>query len=892
MKLTIKTVLIGGFLGLLLISITTILASSYITSEKVLLNHARDIMENISMLTIQQSQGYLEPARDAVELTQRLADNEVISSKDKLSFERYFAEQLALHSQIAGIYYGKPDGEFIYVMKNDSKVQGGLKTKIITINEKGRTTEIIWRNSSLKELYREFDPTDTYDPRERPWYKKAFEAKKLTWTNPYIFFTSQKPGITATSPVYMSNGKIKGIVGVDVEINDISIFLSRLKVGKNGSAFILNKNGDVIAFPDSAKIMQPLQNGSGQFRLTKITELDDPLSNKAFESASSLINNFNLNGPVFSAFSHYDKRYHVMFAPFTDRQWPWIIGIYLPEDDYLGPIKNNRFFNIIVGLGIAILASIIGLFIARSISKPMTALQSEAMAIKGYDLDTTFEKKSIIKEVQQTSDVFAQMKAGLEKFKTKNEQITADLMQQAEELKQNEIKLRATFTSLINFTDALIVLDTDNIIRFMNTAAESLLQAEASSIKGHKFPYPVNKGEKTELFIPGRNDNTIIVEMLTVDTEWEGRSALLVSLRDVSERNWAEKSLNKSNKQLKNMVARLKRREEELTAIGKMAEFFQVCTKEYEIMNVISENMESLFPVDAGTVYILNEETNIFTNIHSWGNNSLSDDAFPIEECWGLKKGHPHELQAGKSKMVCNHIKSNDNREYDFLCIPMDTSHKQLGMLYLQCRVPGTGTDREESKKHIEQVLELGSTVAEHIALALSNVRMQEKLQEMAIQDPLTGLYNRRYMQENLEQEIHRSERDNKSIGLILLDIDHFKSINDQFGHGAGDHVLKTLAALLKSHVRKGDICCRYGGEEFLFILPNSSYKNTFSLAEKLRQQVKLLDITYDGKKIGKITISSGVAAYPAQARTFDALIKAADSAMYRAKDEGRDRVS
>jgi diguanylate cyclase (GGDEF)-like protein len=891
-KLKIKTVLVGGFLGLLLISIITILASSYISSEKVLHNHARDIMGNITTLTIQQSQNYLEPAHDAVALTQRLANSKVVSSEDKPSLERYFSEQLALHSQIAGIYMGKPNGEFIYVMKNDSKVQGGLRTKLISSIKDARTTELIWRNASQKELFREIDTEDTYDPRERPWYKKALQTRKLIWTDPYIFFSSQKPGITAASPVFLPSGKIKGIVGVDIEIDDISIFLSKLKVGKNGLAFILSKNGDVIAFPDSTKIKQPLSQGSSKFRLTKITELDDPLSRRAFESASAFSNSLDLKEPLFSTFSENNKKYHVMFSPFTDNQWPWVIGIYLPEDDYLGPIKDNRLYNILIGLGILTVASIIGLFIAGSISKPMAALQSEALAIKGYDLDTTFDKKSMIREVQQTSDTFAQMKAGLEKFKNTNEQITVDLKQQADELKHNEIKLRATFTSLINFADALIVLDTDHIIRFMNPAAESLLQEKASSLKGQKFPYQATKGVKTELTIPARNNSVYIVEMLTVDTEWEGRSALLVSLRDVSERKWAEESLSKSNQQLKNMVSRLKQREEELTAIGKMAEFFQVCITEEEILKVVSESMERLFPVESGTFYILNEENKTLSRVYSWGDNTLSENVFTLDTCWALKKGQAYPMLMDKSKLTCDHIKSEGASNQNFLCIPVATSHRQLGMLYLQFASSATVDNGEYDNNRMEQLLDLGRTVAEHIALALSNVRMQEKLQEMAIQDHLTGLYNRRYMQDNLEHEIHRASRNKQPIGLILIDLDHFKSINDLHGHGAGDGVLTRIAALLMSNVRKGDICCRYGGEEFLIILPNSSYKDTFTLAEKLRQQVKELDINYDGHKIGNLTISAGVAAYPEQANSYDALIKAADNAMYRAKDRGRDNVS
>jgi len=869
MKLSIKTVLLCGIVGLLLISITTILASSYLTSEKVLHNHARDIMENISNLTIQQSQSYLKPAQDAVKLTERLANSKVVSSEDKGLLERYFLEQLALHSQIAGIYFGTPQGEFIYVMKSNAKAESGFKTKFISINSDKRNVEIIWRDSSQKELFRENDPDDVYDPRNRPWYKQAFNNKKLIWTDPYIFFTSKKPGITTASPVYTLADKVKGIVGVDIEIDDISVFLARLKVGKHGLAFIMGKNGDIIAYPDQSKISQPVNKDSTEIRLTKIHELDDPLSRKAYEAIKHQNKNMDLKGPVFSTFRHEDNDYHVMFSPFTDKQWPWIIGTYIPEDDYLGPIKRNRMFNIFIGLGIALVSSLIGLMISRSISKPMIALQSEAMAIKGYDLDTTFEKRSVIKEVQKTADAFAQMKSGLEKFKNENDKFTEDLKQQAEELKKNDLQLRATFTSLVNFTDALIVLDREHKIRFMNPAAESLLNATNEKSQGHKFPYPVTEGNESELVLISKEAKGVIVEMLIVDTEWEGHRALLVSLRDVTERKRAEQSLNES-----------------LTSIGKMAEFFQVCSTEIEILKIVSENMPGLFPVNAGVVYIARESSDTLSKVFAWGDNSLSRDTFTTGECWALKKGKPHELSAGKSKLYCDHIINGGDLKSHYICIPIATSQTQLGLLYFQF------INEQHQTDAVESLIELARTVAEHIALAISNVRMQEKLQIMAIQDPLTGLYNRRYMQEFLEHEIYRAARDKKPIGIILLDIDHFKSINDNFGHHAGDHALTTMADLLKLKVRKGDICCRYGGEEFLVILPGSYYSDTSAFAEKLRKQVKEMTIVYGGKKVDSFTISLGVAAYPDQATTFEELIKLADDALYRAKEDGRDRVS
>jgi len=892
MKLTIKTALIGGIIGLLIISISILLASSFLTSEKVLQNHAEDIMDNITMLTIQQSQSYLEPARDAVKLTERLANSDVVSSEDRLVLERYFLEQLALHSQISGIYVGNNLGEFIYVMKNDTKIKGGYKSKFIDINDGNRSVEIIWRNPLQQELYREVDPEDKYDPRTRPWYNMALHEKRLIWTDPYIFYTSQKPGITTASPVFLKSGKIKGIVGVDIEIDDISVFLSKLKVGKNGLAFIMNRNGDVIAFPDQSKIKHPLDKGSGQYRLTKISELDDPLSRKAYESALKPIENFNLLEPIFSTFRHENMNYHVMFSPFAKQQWPWIIGIYLPEDDYLGPIKSNRLFNILLGLAIAAIASIAGLVLARSISQPMVALQSEAMAVKGYDLVTTFDKRSVIKEVQQLSDAFAQMKAGLEVYKNTNETIKEELKQRADELRQNEMQLRATFTSLVNFADALIVLDKDGIIRFMNPAAETLLHAKSSYLKGQGFPFELSRDRKKELKIASQEGMEIIVEMSVVDTEWEGQVALLVSLRDVSERKQAEVSLNESNLQLRDTVNILTRREQELTSIGKMAEFFQVCANEEELLKVVSENMESLFPVEAGMVYILNEKNRNLSTVYSWGEHAFSQSSFSVDDCWGLKKGQPHELQAGKSRLFCDHINHEGNPGRNHICIPIATSSEQLGLLYLQAHPSVDDNTQDQKRNAPSALLELGVTVAEHIALALSNVRMQAKLQTLAIQDPLTGLYNRRYMQEYLEHEIHRASREKRPIGIILLDIDHFKSINDEHGHDAGDHVLVTMAELLQAHVRKGDVCCRYGGEEFLFILPNSSYQDTIESAEKLRRQVKLMEINVNGERVSALTVSMGVASYPEQGNTYDELIKSADNALYGAKGQGRDRVS
>ncbi len=890
MKLSIKWVLIGGFLGLLLLSITTILASSYLTSEKILQRHAKDIMENIATLTIQESQSYLNPARSAVQLTQRLARSEVIKSEDGNMMERYFYEQLSLYPQISGIYFGNPAGEFIMVMRNDSKFEGGYRTKFITADEEGRKVELIWRDVRQQEFLREIDPEDSYDPRKRPWYIDAKEKGKLIWTRPYIFYTSQKPGLTTASPVLKDAGRLHGVIGVDIEIDEISMFLSKLKVGKNGLAFILSRHGDVIAFPEMDKLRQPAEEGNGTYRLTKIDELESVPCRKAFASLGRPVNNFDLDKPVFTSFVHEGENYHAMFAPFENRQWPWVIGIYLPENDYLGPIKQNRLFNIYFGLGIAAFATLIGLLIARSIARPMKALQLEAQAIKSCNLGSAFEEKSFIKEIQDTTESFAQMKTGLETSRQKNEELTQGLEKQAELLQEKELQLRASFTSLLNFSDALMVLDENRQVCFINPAAEILLKTNATTIQGKELPFQMGNNGKTEIEIPSSGGETLVAEMSVVDTEWEGQKAQLVSLRDISEQKWAEKSLSESNRNLKKTVFELAQREKQLKSIGKMAEFFQVCTTEGEVMKIISQNMELLFPVDAGSVYILEKNSKMFSCIHTWGNQNLSVKNFPPEQCWALKKDQPYMAVAEKTRLLCEHVK-DDLSAHDFLCLPISSHQGQLGLLHLQLKNAGSEKPSLTSAFSLDSLKELGVAAAEHIALALTNVRLQEELHALAILDPLTGLYNRRYMQEYLEQEISRASRMQGSIGITLLDIDHFKELNDQFGHDAGDKVLEGLAGILQSQVREGDICCRYGGEEFLLILPGSSYQATMERAETLRRVVSQTAFYDDGKNLGAVTISLGVSAFPEHGKNSETLIRAADQSMYQAKVKGRNLV-
>ena len=211
-----------------------------------------------------------------------------------------------------------------------------------------------------------------------------------------------------------------------------------------------------------------------------------------------------------------------------------------------------------------------------------------------------------------------------------------------------------------------------------------------------------------------------------------------------------------------------------------------------------------------------------------------------------------------------------------------------IGLLYFDRRIGQTSRSLMQWSE-AEEIL--ARTFAEHAALALANLKLREILRSQSVRDPLTGLYNRRYMEESLEIELRRAVRKKCSLGVMMLDVDHFKRFNDTFGHEAGDSVLQALANLFRTQLRGSDVACRYGGEEFTMILPEASTEATRQRAEQLREAAKAAISQFRGGSLDQVTISVGVASFPDKGTTVEGLLRAADAALYRAKEQGRDRV-
>jgi diguanylate cyclase (GGDEF)-like protein len=341
------------------------------------------------------------------------------------------------------------------------------------------------------------------------------------------------------------------------------------------------------------------------------------------------------------------------------------------------------------------------------------------------------------------------------------------------------------------------------------------------------------------------------------------------------------------NAKLATSLAELRERNQEVTFLSQMSSFLQTCASSEEACTAIARFGPQLFPHEAGTLFMFHASRNYLELAAAWGGADAGEDMFQPSECWALRRGRLHAVGAQDHAIVCAHVARHGEDIKPYICAPLTAQGETLGLLFLMARPATTGSAPALS----EAKEQLATAVAEQIALALSNLRLRETLRQQSVRDPLTGLYNRRFLEETVDRELARLERKNLPLSLIMIDVDHFKTFNDTFGHEAGDAVLRDLGGILQRHVRGGDIACRYGGEEFTVILPEANLEIGRQRAEILREAARELRLVHDGKSLGAVTLSLGVACFPEHGRRREHLLQTADAALYEAKNGGRNRV-
>ncbi|BCZ96026.1 diguanylate cyclase [Legionella pneumophila serogroup 1] len=352
------------------------------------------------------------------------------------------------------------------------------------------------------------------------------------------------------------------------------------------------------------------------------------------------------------------------------------------------------------------------------------------------------------------------------------------------------------------------------------------------------------------------------------------------SVRNITKRVQEHTELQESYEKLANGMKKLQEKNEQITLLVEMSDIMLACGSQEELSDVMAKYSQRLLQFSSGYLFIMHPSKNYLEKAASWGNPQPHDLTFTPEQCWAIRLGRIHYAGSSRIELMCSHTMFAEQPELSLLCVPLMAQNDIYGLLYLE-----VGLKFDENQQL------LITAFAELTALALANVRLRENLRYQSIRDPLTGLYNRRYLEDFLFKQLHQAERTKASFAILMLDLDHFKKINDTFGHDAGDLVLKELGQILNSDIRLGDIAARYGGEEFVLLLYDIDAQAAKMKAENLRSAISNLQVKYGAQPVGQITASIGISVYPDDAKSPAEVIEAADKALYQAKNKGRNKV-
>ena len=383
------------------------------------------------------------------------------------------------------------------------------------------------------------------------------------------------------------------------------------------------------------------------------------------------------------------------------------------------------------------------------------------------------------------------------------------------------------------------------------------------------------------------HDSAMTTSVLTAIAVLLSTACLVIAFwmvfNDQRSLNRGRLALEKSHAQLQSALLQSEQLSESLQQLAHFSELLQACRSVDELREAVRVALAKLLPDLGGRLAFMNPSQNLMAIGAHWGPHGLiAESVFSPEDCWAIRRGQPYPPSGGASGISCKHIHypNPDSPHAGYLCIPLAAQGKVLGLLTMDSNEPPT-----ESQRRV--VLAIG----EQLGLAIANMQLQETLRTQSIRDPLTSLFNRRYLEVSLEREIQRATRRSQPLAALMVDIDHFKQFNDTYGHEAGDVLLSQFAEVLRLATRSEDVVCRYGGEEFTIVLPEADEEAAVRRADQVRQAVQAMRVTYRQSPLPSVTVSIGVALFPRDGQSPADLLRRADAALYDAKQNGRNRV-
>ncbi len=344
-------------------------------------------------------------------------------------------------------------------------------------------------------------------------------------------------------------------------------------------------------------------------------------------------------------------------------------------------------------------------------------------------------------------------------------------------------------------------------------------------------------------------------------------------------------AFNRQIRRRETSEAALQLRSREIELAADMTNALQAVPTREESLLVIAEYASQIVADMTGALYTYNNPRDQLVLSASWGNPTLKAElveSFGPDQCWALRRGATYMAHSARHGLNCQHVHGTP---HSYMCVPIAAQGAVYGVLHL-------ASPAATPEIAFSGIQDTARGLANRLSLALANMDLREKLRSLAIRDPLTGLFNRRVLDEILARELARADRARSRLGVAMIDIDHFKKFNDQFGHKAGDIVLRSVCDQIANMLRRSDLACRYGGEEIVVLLPDIDVENGMRVCEKLREGVASIELGELVPGASHVTVSIGFSLYPDRCSDHGDLLPSADRAMYDAKRAGRNRVA
>jgi diguanylate cyclase (GGDEF)-like protein/PAS domain S-box-containing protein len=712
----------------------------------------------------------------------------------------------------------------------------------------------------------------TISVANRRWFKAVEAGSEFAVGSLMVDQVTGDKAVAFGVPVRDADGALSGALG-------ISLSLARYKPVTHAAQL---PPGSLIAIVDGEGIV--LSSSSDAQRIAGMAAGNFPVVQAVLAQKQGIVRGVALD--------RVERIYG--FSSVENADWYALAGI--PVETVLDAARGDALRHTGFGLATIGVLAFLAWYLARSIGRPVRAIAQVAREVAAGRLATriAIHGPAEIEDVARALNDMLDVRTSAEAALTESEARRAAILESAK--------------------DAIITVGKDQRIVLFNRAAEEIFGCAAAQAVGaplEKFIPQRFRGAHrrhvTDFGESGKSARDMgalgTIYGLRADGEEFPIEAsisririgpdilLTVILRDVTERARIQAELAHLTSTLEQRVRartvelelanqRLKENSTEVGALNDLSERLHTCASTEEAITVASHFMRSMFDAGSGGIFLLKASHDLVEGVSVWGNIASAEQVFSPEACCALRRGKTFVYTGEDTGLACQHLPQTDHA---YLCVPMMAQSETVGIIHIR--------EARRENMPLDAQVRITEAVAERAGLAIANLNLREALRQQSIHDPLTGLYNRRFLEESLNRELARCKRKGATFAVLMIDVDHFKRFNDTYGHDAGDEALCAISAALRESTREADVVCRFGGEEFLVLLPDTDLAGATALAKRIVECIRRMEITHNGKTLPSITASLGLAMYPQNGETVKSLIQSADMALYAAKGAGRDRI-